>query len=495
MKKSFSQILDTLKPEEMELLTQDLSLKQPSGKREKAQLLLRLLPKEKRHGCRLRRGIAAACLCAVLMTVIGGCALEAKSYREAVDFFETYELPMEGLSRQEIKAVYRDIITKTFTYEKTAQVIRGHTAGFEISQESPTPEQLEEFWRSNYYEVNRQYTFHSDYRMDEKLGFEIHDKSWVEKVSGEKVQWSVSVAEFWIEEISVVSDGVIAYGRTPTWSSEQEEYPWMAKISDTGEILWKRQLSNGFHDEYISAVLENTDGSYAVISRGDLEYFCLSQYTASGERTHFQKTQVGNYGIWNAACLGDGYIVQLGSYMTNEHARIVKVDRQGNITDSFSYGDEESYYYLADMISFRGKIYLSAYAVPRLSDEEETAGGRYEIAGVLNEIFRKDNWNITPEELTPMVQAHYTAMLLVCDPEGGSPQTFYEVKGSLGGDLSLSDSGMLLWDVESITDTFFSPMTSAFTIGGSSCVFRYTFDESGNLTGREETGEVAGFYK
>ena len=36
------------------------------------------------------------------------------------------------------------------------------------------------------------------------------------------------------------------------------------------------------------------------------------------------------------------------------------------------------------MIEYNGNIYLSAYAVPRLANEDQSAGGRYEIAGVLN---------------------------------------------------------------------------------------------------------------
>ena len=495
MKNRFSEFMDTLEPEELELLTAGLPLKEPAAGKQKRRLLGRLLPKTGKRSVVLRRCAAAVCLAAVLLVGIGGYAVEAKAYREAVDFFAEYDLPMEGLSRAEIKAVYRDIITGSFSYGKTAEVIGKRIPGYEILQENPVPEALEEFWVTNYYEANRQYVYRSEYKMDATLGFSVHDKSWVEKVSGEEVEWSVSVSEFWIEGISVVSDGVIAYGQTPSWASSQTDYAWMAKVSDDGELLWKRQLDNGFRDEYIAAILENRDGSYCVLSRGDLEYFCLSQYSAGGERTHFQKTEIGNYGIWNAACLDDGYIVQLGSYMTNEHARIVKVDQKGNITDSFSYGDADSYYYISDMIAFDGKIYLSAYAVPRLSDEEKNAGGRYEIAGILNEIFSREDMNITPEELTPMVQANYTAMLLVCDPEGGTPQTFYAVKGSLGGGLSVSDKGMLLWDVESIADTYFSPMTSAFTIGGSSCVFRYSFDETGNLAGREETGEVVRFHR
>ena len=92
-----------------------------------------------------------------------------------------------------------------------------------------------------------------------------------------------------------------------------------------------------------------------------------------------------------------------------------------------------------------------------------------------------------------MVRDHYTAMLLVCDPKAGVPQEFYSVEGSLGGKLSLSDSGMLLWDVESITTTYFSPATSAFTIAGESYIFRYTFDHTGGLIHQEKTGEVAYF--
>ena len=335
--------------------------------------------------------------------------------------------------------------------------------------------------------------YRSEYKEDAQLGFEVHDKSFIEKYDGEKLLWSVAISEFWINGFSTVSDGVIAYGETPTWSSSQYSYAWMAKIDSDGNLLWKHMLNNGFEDEYIGEILENADGSYAVISRGDFKYFCLSQYTSDGKETYFKKTEVGNYGIWNAARLGDGYIVQLGSHMTNEYSKIIKVDYEGNITESFSYGGKDAYYYITDMIEYNGNIYLSAYSVPKLADEDQSAGGRYEIAAVLNYLFDNGIWEISSEELTPMVRDNYTAMLLVCDPTTGTPQEFYSVKGSLGGELSLSESGMLLWDVESITTTFFSPFTSSFTIGGTSFVFRYTFDAIGELVSQEKTGEVVDY--
>ncbi len=45
---------------------------------------------------------------------------------------------------------------------------------------------------------------------------------------------------------------------------------------------------------------------------------------------------------------------------------------------------------------------------------------------------------ISSEELTPLVRDNYTAVLLVCDPEGGAPETFYSVQGSLGGKLRVN---------------------------------------------------------
>ena len=91
------------------------------------------------------------------------------------------------------------------------------------------------------------------------------------------------------------------------------------------------------------------------------------------------------------------------------------------------------------------------------------------------------------------MRENYTALLLICDPTSGTPQEFYSVKGSLGGTLRVSHTGMLLWDAESITSTYYSPATSAFTIGGTSTVFRYAFDEAGQLTGQEKTGDMVDY--
>lgn len=85
-------------------------------------------------------GTFAAALILLLTAGVGMYVytVEAKEYNAAVQFFEDYDLPMEGLTRGNIKAVYRDITEKSFTYEKTAEVI----------ENSLTPEQKNDYKES-----------------------------------------------------------------------------------------------------------------------------------------------------------------------------------------------------------------------------------------------------------------------------------------------------------------------------------------------------------
>ena len=222
---------------------------------------------------------------------------------------------------------------------------------------------------------------------------------------------------------------------------------------------------------------------------------CLSQISKDGERIYSNEELVSVGTIENAVCFGDGYLVQTRlseadeqGYWMQAYNKIIKVDRKGNILESFSYKTEGISYHITDMIEFGGKIYLSAYAVPTVDAQEPLA--YTEIASILK--YLRDNRIviISSEEFTPIVRENYTAMLLVCDPDIGTPQAFYSVKGSLGGKFSLSDSGDLVWDVESITTAKYSPATSSHTIAGTCYVFRYTFDETGALKGQEKTDEI-----
>lgn len=460
-----------------------------------------IAPMPKKTGSWTLRAITAAAACIILLISIGVSTVEAQVYNEAVQFFNENGLSIVGLDRREVTAVYRDIITESFTYSKTAEVIANSLSvdsvgGYEILQDHPTPEDVERLWNYKNYNgwfVDAQpqgihYAERVEYNEDDPDSV-FFVGSYLEKYDGETLLWSVPVSDALILGIVPVSDGVIIYGPPENGPDIYRIF----KYQNDGTLQWVREYNNGLKREYIHQILENPDGSYAVFSMSDFKYFCVTQYSADGKKDSFNKVEVGTYGIWNAAVFGDGYIVQLGAAMTNEYAKIVKIDHKGNITDTFSYGGEDTKYYVTDMLEYNGKIYLSGYSIPTPANAEKYIGKRYEIGTILNYIFDNQRYDISPDELTPLVRNNYTAMLLVCDPIVGTPQEFYSVAGSLGSTLSLNEAGLLRWNTECITTTFFSIATNSFNIGGTSYIFRYTFDAEGKLIRQEKTGETVDY--
>ena len=106
-------------------------------------------PAARRRPLAFRRWMALAACLALAASLAGvAFAAEAREYGAAVAFFDENGLSTEGLSREDVKAVYRDITTQRFSYDKTAQVIERLVPGLEIDQREPTPEELAELWNS-----------------------------------------------------------------------------------------------------------------------------------------------------------------------------------------------------------------------------------------------------------------------------------------------------------------------------------------------------------
>lgn len=522
MKYTLDKLFEELDPNELdELIPENFDDKLPKNalKRiEKTALQKSGIKNKKRRFKPAILAPAAACL--VLTAGLGGYAIaaEAKEYNAAVEFFEENGLSSEGLSRADLKAVYRDITTNRFTNDKTAEVIRRSVPGVEILQHEPTPDELAALWNSNinawcgsHTNVDVEYRF--DYKYQPGGEYDILDKITVECVRGGETLWKTDFPalgmereddHIYIDNCVMTSAGTAVWGHRYHWLEATTAsgvnnlcYSRIARVDDSGCKLWDREIDHGFDHEYIKAVLDNGDGTWAVIINGDFEYLCLSQFDIDGNEISFKKTKVDRMAILNAARLGDGYLVQTqrvnadwdtygGGSAGAGRSSLVKLDHDGNVTDNFIYESEECDYYITDMTEFEGNVYLSAYAVPKQINE----GGRHEIANILDYVFDGKHWEISSEELTPMVRDNYTAVLLLCDPNGGEPKNFYSVKGSLGGALAVED-GQLKWNVESITSTFLSPFTSSFTIGGECLIYRYSFNATGVLAGCEDTGEFA----
>ncbi len=445
-------------------------------------------------------------------------AAEAREYNAAVAFFSTNHLPTEGLSRGEIKSVCRDITTGKFAHGKTAEVIQKSVGGYEISQNAPTPEDVEALWNykngnGNHYYIpldTGEYRYDYTEKYDESLALYVPDKVLFGKYDGDTLLWQAELPDFSISFYTVYGDYIVLFGCSDSHSSDQATYGRLALLDQNGQILWDITADNGYQREYFEKAVCDENG-ITVFGMVNLPMTEITQdddrvthnystekvlevirYDYGGNKIQRTEKKVGSHaGIWNAAKFGDGWLVQMGGYTEGEY--LLKVNADGTFADSFTYSARDAEYFINDMFDYNGKIWLSAYSVPKLDPGEGTAGGRYDIAGILNPIFEHEEFDISNEELTKRVRANFTAVLLVCDPETGVPGEFYSVEGSLGSKLSADESGRLIWKVERITDTYLSMMTSSFTIGGACDVFEYTFDESGALVNRAKTEEVTPF--
>lgn len=459
------------------------------------ELLDRSLTRKTRRSprSRFRWGVAAVCLAVII--AISSTALtlaaEAKEYNTALDFFAENGLSAEGLSRSDVKAVYRDITQKKFTYEKTEEVIRRIVPGVEIEQRALTPEELAALWneRNNTgkAEDGNKIRFAEEmiYEKDKQVNPEL-EKCVLKCYRGDELLWNAEFTDFYVRGELYTGNGTAVWGRNSVHSSDDVVYGWIALVNDEGEIEWQHRLEHGFKSELITSVLQNEDGTFEVFSRGDYSWLCLSRYDPNGNECRFVNTGV-NCDTAKAARLGDGYIVRTGS------ADLIRLDKDGNMIDGFTYEADDCSYYLQDMTEYAGQIYISAYAVPK--QQNSVVRGGYVLSDVLVRVSSYKDRQISSEELTPMIQDNFTAVLLLCDPKSGAPQTFYSVKGSLGYGLSVNDAGQLEWRIESIVSTSYSPFTSAFTFGGISEVYVYTFGADGDLIGETDTGTQVAFLK
>ncbi|MBO4501894.1 MAG: hypothetical protein J5760_06600 [Clostridia bacterium] len=468
---------------------------------------VRMLPRRKT--ALYKWAAAAACLVIAVMACIAGFAVaaEAREYTAAVEFFEENGLSTEGLSRTEIKEVYRDITTRSFTNGKTAEVIRKAVPGLDIVLANPTPENLATEWY-NYCRV----IYDKSYKTNGSAGLRYvpeyvektdpyHVKHYLRCYRGDELLWCAEPSDDYYTYICTYTEfGTVVAGATYVTSSAETWRTVLALVDDNGAIVWEKYLNHGFERfEYIDVVVDNRDGTFSVFSHGGNDYICLGVYDPQGNELSFSKIAVGNYCVRNAVLLGDGYLVHVERYGLEAKGSdyIAKMDRNGNISKSFSYESDDSVYVMTDMIEFGGRVYLSAYAVPK-QEQKYGLGERGEINDILEYAFSRMSGGgeepfITDEELTPMLRENYTAVLLICDQEGGAPEKFVSVKGALGSGLAVNGSGQLEWMVESIESSYFSPSTSSFTIGGSCKVYRYTFDPDGRLIGVEGTGDTSMF--
>ena len=99
-----------------------------------AQLDISAVPLKQNNGVRRMALTFAACAAAICLVLFSALFLagQVNEYRDAVAYFEQYGLSTEGLTHKEIKDVYLDIITGSFSHPKTAGVLASKNPSEEI---------------------------------------------------------------------------------------------------------------------------------------------------------------------------------------------------------------------------------------------------------------------------------------------------------------------------------------------------------------------------
>lgn len=451
---------------------------------------------------------AAACIVLIVLSVgIYGCAEEIKEYNEAASFFEENNLPLEGLSRNDIKEVYRDITAGSFSYDKTADVITSSitVSGYEILQNDPTPEDIEEFWnfifdRNNSSTVNSKpayskymirYVENSETTENYEWIFKGYT-SFLEKYDDNQPDvpvWSIEFKNIKIFDYADCGKSIYVYGEHYNEEAPSAVYGdayWIALVNENGNILWEKILdieNESYASLYFNNGLIFSESSVIIFSRGtdksNKSIIYMREYDTYGKLIFENEIDMKDihsdfseyYRIENTVKFEDGYILHFNSTAYGDN--VIKLNKAGELTDTFTYESDDCVYHIQDIIEYNGRIYFSATVTPILQD---------------NTLYNRN------EDLTSYLQKFHTAVLLICDMDSGEPKEFYSVKSSMGSDLSISSDGKLIWEIKNITGAYSSLEWNSHSIEGLCHIYKYTFEQNGKITKKEKTGDTVTFY-
>ena len=109
-------------------------------------------PVRKKPPIALKLILAAAALLAAagIGAGVSACTADVREYNAALEFFSSNSLSTEGLSRSEIKEVYRDITTNSFSNSATVNTMNNSIPGLNLEPGEITPADINSAWFSNF---------------------------------------------------------------------------------------------------------------------------------------------------------------------------------------------------------------------------------------------------------------------------------------------------------------------------------------------------------
>ena len=307
-----------------------------------------------RFGKKTHRLSVLAAILAVVLSL--GCAAEARQYRQAVEFFEEHSLSTEGLTRKQIKAVYKDITLQAYSCEATAWVLnRLSVELFNVPLPQADPDRLAAFWQ-NYVAAAPVFPTGLHYRVEYE-----GDVPSVSRYDGDQRLWTYTPPfETYIfvdENLVETEHGVLIYGQNC------DRLRGMALMLDAnGRLLWQH-LSEEAYSSYEAAVVngeevvlfgkkrERRPDENGHIS-GNTYSLLFMRLNPDGEAAEACSTLMGDYfTVHDAAKVGTRYLVKQGVQEEDGFSsQLIFLSQNGTQESRLEYTDGEQRYRICDLL-------------------------------------------------------------------------------------------------------------------------------------------------
>ena len=442
--------------------------------------------------------IAALAMSALLAVGGGfGIAVEAQAYNEAIDFFEQYNLSAEGFTRSEVKKIYKDIISKSFTYEKTEEALASGLEGYEIQTKPLDSEGLKRVWLTGYqYKAEQkeekpisQYYYRYD---DSRFGLPYINHGSVlcqyknKNDTYKDRLWEIYLANIGNAQMTPTPTGAMVIGM-PAHDDFGIYYKLrIYAFNDDSTEAWRKDLDCPLATPRVQYLIYD-DGIITVFAtQQPYNYLWIAKIDLDGniiEQQMLDNYEYTGYKVEKILTTADGYLMLLS------HSRVVRV-KDNRIETSIDYNNAESCLIVSDIVEYNGLIYLSGEC------------SRWDLYGLYFDQFGEDG--ATVEEAFEFGKEHYSAVLLICDPRTGEPMSFYSVPAASGGALEVKD-GKLNWEVKRLRSLIrgtgngsgdIDPFIWLGDYGTFKCdLWQYVFTPYGQIAGEKDTGKTVSLYK
>lgn len=448
----------------------------------------RTTPKTRRFS---PRKIAVLAMVALLL-VAGGVtvvAQEAKAYNEAIDFFEEYNLSAEGFSRSEIKKIYRDIVSESFTYEKTEEALASGLEGYEIQAKPLDSDGLKRLWMVGYVwgvedqqqtvEAGVEYGFVQAYNPQTREHY-----GQLFKMKGDQQIWRKRLDDLYIYDARAVGDKIMVAGNLLAKGVSTQTVR-VCLLDSESNVIWQKDYNSRMHQPGVNYILYDEGNCTLFTASNDCMWILTIDMEGNLVSERYAEYDARGEWIKKVVPMGDGYLMLKGDRLMQE--------KDGKVQSTVTFGNGDDYYEITDMVEFNGLVYLSGRIVPSIQYES----GKWSKG--LYGLYQEQFGGKTPsaEEQLQFMKDHHTAVLLVCDPDSGEPQQFYTIPGASGSHLSVNGK-QLDWLVNryvgaemNANETYYISTGYFATIKAD--VWQYVFSPYGQVVGEKDTGSSIEF--